>query len=136
MKKIAVMSVLAAILYSGCSDNCNGGERWCKNDNVYKYCNEEIDSDWREMDCNENMDYPEGGAVCFDRNSDGKAQCVRKCEVGTQPRCEGDYHLTSCIEKKYKDGSVGGVLFWEYCPYGCSVTDGVVQCKEKKQLPM
>ncbi len=96
------------------------------------YCNEEVDRDWRTVECNLNLNYPDEGAACFDPNSDGNALCVRKCELGSQPaRCERD-ELVSCREKKYNDGSVGGVLWWEYCPYGCTAdTNGVAKCNEK-----
>ena len=129
MNKIAVFAVFTAIIYSGCSDHCRGGETWCKNDNVQLYCNEEVDGDWREVNCN--LGAPVEGAACFDRNSDGNAFCLRRCELGAVPRCEIDNSLSICVEKKYSDGSVGGVLWNEPCYYGCSVTNGVAKCNEK-----
>ena len=130
MKRIAVLTVFAAVLYSGCSDNCKNAEGYCKNDHEYNVCMDEIDNNWDTRSCDSMFENTTEGTACA--TFDGRSDCVRKCVLGQYPAtCSEKFTLTSCRKKIYKDGSEGGVIWDDYCQYGCSDTDGIAKCNEK-----
>ncbi len=130
MKKVVILAAFTAILCSGCSDKCNGGVSWCKNDNERIWCNEELSEDWKTQDCDSMFDDPAEGTACATFN--GISKCVRKCVLGQQPAvCDNSDNLVSCRKNTYTDGSEGGVIWYEHCHHGCTVdNNGFASCKE------
>ena len=129
MKKVVFLAAFTAILFSGCSDKCNGGESWCKNDHERMYCNEELSDDWRTQDCDSMFEDPGEGTACATFN--GTSKCARICVFGQPATCDDAYTLVSCLKKTYKDGSESGVLWYEHCMNGCAVdNNGIASCQE------